>query len=420
MINNKRISMSEKELERLPIMNQLLEKRISQAEASLKLEVSIRQIRRLLYNYRQQGAKGLISRKRGGNRGFKEDFKQEIILIVKTNYHDFGPSFASEKLRENNNLIINRETLRQWMIEEQLWVGTKLKQAKIHQTRERRSCYGELIQIDGSHHNWFEGRAPKCCLIVFIDDATGKIMELRFSDTETTKAYFNCIHNYINNHGIPVTFYSDKAGIFTVNKVNKDEEIKYETQFARVMNDLKIEMILAHSPQAKGRVERANCTLQDRLVKEMRLRKISNMEGGNKYLPEFIKSFNSKFAVIAKNDKDAHRKLEADKLLKIDEILSIKNSRKLSKNLEFSYNNTIYQVNKVKSSCSLRFAQVDILELMDGKIVIKKDSQYLKYRTIKKSVSAIKTADSKEINSMIDQIIIANSISNFRELMVGI
>jgi Homeodomain-like domain len=405
MIKEQRILMSYKELDRLQVMKKLSAGGINQEEASIELGLSTRQIRRIFHKYTVEGAEGVTARYKSGNRGFDESFKEKVIFTLKLNYHDFGPTFAAEKLREQNNLIVNRETLRQWMIEEKLWTGKKRRKARIHQSRERRSRYGELIQIDGSHHAWFEGRGSKCCLLVFIDDATGKLMELRFEESETTRGYFECVNNYIRNYGLPLAFYSDKDSVFTVNAPGKIDGLKGETQFARAMREVKIEIILAHSPQAKGRVERANGTLQDRLVKEMRLRNICNIKEGNEYLPEFIKEYNKKFSIVAASKDDAHRKIGEDELLRLEEILSIRDSRRLSKNLEFSYKNVIYQVKRKGTGYSFRHSKVDIFELADGRILVKKGSEYLNYETINKGVNALKLADSKEINSIMDKLV---------------
>jgi transposase len=402
----KRMAMSEEELDRLHIMKQLHSKLIKQADASDSLGLSIRQIKRLYRNYKRTGAEGLISNHRGGNRAISEDIKQHIITTVKDKYHDFGPYFASEKLLENNGLKINRETLRQWMIEENLWSGKKRRKARIHQSRERRHRYGELIQIDGSHHDWFEGRSPKCCLLVFIDDATSKLMEMRFEKSETTMGYFHCVDSYIRKHGLPVALYSDKDSVFTVNTPTKIDGVSTESQFGRAMRELKIETILAYSPQAKGRVERANGTLQDRLVKEMRLGNISDIDTANEYLPEFIKLYNEKFSVEAQNSSDAHREFTDDKFSKLSEALSIKSQRTLSKNLEFSFKNQIFQIKRLCSGYSFRNSKVDIFETLDGRILVKRGNEYLNYSLIGKNLYSTKIADSKEINHVMDEILV--------------
>jgi len=398
--------MSDKEIERLCIIKKIETKEITQKEAGIELGISERQVRRLLVGYRQKGGNdGIVSRHKGGNRGFTEDFKKEVIAKVRAKYSDFRPSFASEKLEEIDGLKINRETLRQLMIKEDLWKGKRRKKARIHQTRERRSRYGELIQIDGSHHDWFEGRSGKCCLLVFIDDATSKLMKLRFERSETTNGYFRVVKDYVKAYGIPYAFYSDKDSVFTVNAPSKIDGIKGVTEFARAMKELDIEIILAHSPQAKGRVERANATLQDRLIKEMRLRKIDTIEAGNKYLEEFIKEHNKKFAINDEKIVDGHREASDNILNRLDEILSFQSTRKLSKNLEMSYKNTIYQIQRHGTGYTYRGAEIVIYENTDGEIVLKKGKEVLKYKAMDKIKNQGITADSKEINKVVEAII---------------
>ena len=192
------IVLNEEEMDRLCVLRQVKDRQLTQVEAGLRIGLTSRQIRRLLKQVEGSGFKGIKSRKLGGNRSFPEDFKARVMTVVKASYADFGPTFAAEKLLECNGLTVNRETLRQWMIETGLWKGRPRKAARIHQSRERRPRFGELVQIDGSHHDWFEGRAPKCCLLVFIDDATSEILALRFEPSESTMGYMRCLEGHIN------------------------------------------------------------------------------------------------------------------------------------------------------------------------------------------------------------------------------
>ncbi|GHT92833.1 hypothetical protein FACS1894122_07190 [Alphaproteobacteria bacterium] len=276
----------EEEMDRIYVLRQVKERKLTQSEAGRQLGLSERQIRRLLERMSEDIA-GIRSRKRGDNRAFKEEFKQRILAIVREKYPDFGPTFASEKLR-------------QWMMEDGLWHGRMRKNTKTHQSRQRRSRFGELVQIDGSHHDWFEGRCPKCCLLAFIDDATSELICARFEKAETTLGYMRCVYEHVQTYGIPVSYHSDRHSIFKTSRNDTTTQFA-DMQFNRALKNLGIELICAHSPQAKGRVERANKTLQDRLVKEMRLRKISSIEEANRYLPEFIKQHNKKFAVAAQS-----------------------------------------------------------------------------------------------------------------------
>ncbi len=208
--------------------------------------------------------------------------------LVRRHYVDFSPTFAHEKLTEVHHLAFSVETLRQWMIAAGLWLAKSRKKARVHQRRPRRPCVGELVQIDGSPHDWFEERAERCTLLVFIDDATSRLMALRFVPAETTQAYMETLRACLDQHGRPVALYSDKHSIFRVNHPEHEGEV---TPFSRALKTLDIEPIHAHTPQAKGRVERASQTLQDRLVKELRLRHINDMGQANAFLPEFIETY---------------------------------------------------------------------------------------------------------------------------------
>jgi len=247
------------------------------------------------------------------------------------------------------------------MIKENVWQFKKRKKASIHQMRERRSCEGELVQIDGSPHDWFEGRREECCLLVYVDDATGKIKNLRFEEGETCAGYFKTTLEYINQFGLPLAWYTDKDSIFKNNTPEKAQA--GETQFARAMRNLGIKIFCANSPQAKGRGERMNGILQDRLVKELRLRNISNLETANMYLPEFIDDYNSRFAVVPKSPVDAHRSVVHNES-ELTLILSFQYERVLSKNLELSFKNVIYQIQTVGQGYGLRYAKVAVCEDM--------------------------------------------------------
>lgn len=283
------VTMSHKELNRLQIIQESLTRHITQEQAAARIGISIRQVKRLVQRYRNEGSSGLVSRRRGKrpNNSFSIEFRATVISLLKGSYADFGPTLACEKLREIHGLSLSVETLRKWMVEEGLWRERRRKIARIYQRRMRRPSYGELIQIDGSPHDWFENRGPRCTLIVFIDDATSALMALRFAPAETTRAYMETLRGYLNDHGVPLALYSDRHSIFRVNNPEREGEL---TQFTRAIKTLGIEPIHANSPQAKGRVERANQTLQDRLVKEMRLQGISDIETANAWLPTFIEA----------------------------------------------------------------------------------------------------------------------------------
>jgi len=254
------LTMSAKELDRLEIISRVIERRLTQRKAAERLGLSVRQVERLCRAFRTDGATGLVSRKRGrpSNRKLAAVVRDRALDLAQGRYADFGPTLACEKLTEQHGFDLSRETLRRWMIDAGLWVPRSQRDRRAHQPRHRRSCLGELVQIDGCDHAWFEDRGPKSTLLVYVDDATGRLMELRFVPSESAFDYFTSTRAYLEQHGKPVAFYSDK-------------------------------------PQAKGRVERAHLTLQDRLVKELRLRSISTPEAGNAFLPLFRADYNRRF-----------------------------------------------------------------------------------------------------------------------------
>jgi len=391
------LTMSTAEVTRLEIMQRIESRTLKQCEAAKQLGLSKRQIIRLVKEYRKKGPAGLISKRRGKqrNRSHSKDFKEKVMSLVHKHYADFGPTLAAEKLEERDKLSINKETLRQWMMTEGLWKGKRQKTCTVHQHRARRSCLGELVQIDGSLHDWFEGRAERCCLLVFIDDATSRLLSLRFEKAETTRGYFRATRDYINRCGRPLTFYNDKHGIFRIN-IAEAKSGTGESQFGRAMRELGIEVICANSPQAKGRVERANSTLQDRLIKELRLQKISDMASANAFLPAFMEAHNKRFAVAAANSTDAHRKgLPKEEAL--DLIFTKQCVRTLSKNLELSYDNIIYQIQISGKGYGMRRSKVTICD--DGKdhITLLYKGKVLTYKVFDKKNRPAPIATSKEI-----------------------
>lgn len=395
-------TMSETELTRLEIIQRVESHALKQREAAKQLGLSKRQTIRLVKKYRREGPSGLISKHRGkkGNRTHSESFKQKVIPLVHKHYDDFGPTLAAEKLQERHNLLINKETLRQWMIAAKLWKGKRQKVRTIHQQRARRPCLGELVQIDGSPHAWFEERGEKCCLLVFIDDATSRLLQLRFEKSETTQGYFRATRDYIERYGRPLSFYNDKHGIFRINAVEAKTGTG-ETQFSRAMRELGITIICANTPQAKGRVERANSTLQDRLVKELRLEKISDIESANAFLPKFMEAYNQRFSVKAANPADAHRKgLPEDKVL--DLIFTKQCVRTLSKNLELSYDNIIYQVKISGKGHRMRYAKVTVCDDTKGQVTLLYKNRVLAYEVFDKKNKAATIVSSKEIYEKAD------------------
>ena len=395
--------MSEKELERLSVIHKIIDKRLTQTLGAQQLGLTVRQVKRLVRKYKQDGAEGLVSKQRGqvSNNKFSDQKIENIKKIVLINYYDFGPKFATEKLTEKHGIKVSKETLRQWMIDWGLWQAKRQKQAKTHPQRDRRDCYGELIQIDGSPHPWFEDRGPKCCLLVAIDDATSRLCSLHFEPTETTAGYFKLMRKYINNHGLPLATYSDRHGIFRINIPTAGEET--ETQFGRAARQLGIEVICANSPQAKGRVERANKTLQDRLVKEMRLLGINDIEAANAYLPTFMEDHNNRFAVDAKSSENAHRKiLPTNEEMNL--IFSYQEDRTISKNLEISYENVIYQIITNTTGYRLRHSIVTVCKDLNEVITIVCRGKILNYKCHKRAKRNADIVDAKQLGAKLDLI----------------
>lgn len=365
------VTMSHKELHRLQII---------QEQAAARIGISIRQVKRLVQRYRNEGPSGLVSHRRGKrpNNSFSTEFRATVISLLKGRYADFGPTFACEKLREIHGLSLSVETLRKWMIEEGLWRERRRKIARIYQRRMRRPSYGELIQIDGSPHDWFENRGPRCTLIVFIDDATSALMALRFVPAETTRAYMETLRGYLNDHGVPLALYSDRHSIFRVNNPEREGEL---TQFTRAIKTLGIEPIHANSPQAKGRVERANQTLQDRLVKEMRLQNISDIETANAWLPTFIEAYNNRFATSPRTTDNAHLDVHHSEE-ELGYIFSLQAKRVLSKNLTFQYKSSAFQVRSEGRGYRLRHSVVTVCENFDGEINVLYDGKALGWESM--------------------------------------
>lgn len=375
----KLVTMSKKELSRYTALQQVLEKRMKQVNAAEMLGISDRHFRRLLKAYKEQGAAGLLSKKRGkpSNRRLPEKLKAKTLKLMKIKYEGFGPTLGSEKLKEHEEITISKETLRQWMIEEGLWKERKLKKPKLHQSRNRRTREGELIQMDGSPHDWFEGRRDKCCLLGFIDDATSKIMHLRFEEVESTRGYLKSFEEYIKKHGKPISCYSDRHSIFRITRKEEGYIQKNITQLGRALKELDIELICANSPQAKGRIERLFNTLQDRLVKELRLNKITSLEEANKYLPQYIEKHNKQFAVAAEQEENAHRKTEED----LKKILCWKTEKTITKNLEICHGGKILQIQE-EPTRTMQKSKATVIETLDGEIKIIYKEKELKYREL--------------------------------------
>ena len=376
------LTMSRKELNRLPVIESVINRKMTQIEAASCLGLSDRQIRRIAINFSNLGPAGLIHHLRGrpSNHRVSEELKSRAIGLVKEKYSDFGPTLAAEKLEEIDNLKIGINVLRLEMIKADLWQEKKRK-AKHRSWRERKNHFGELVQFDGSHHNWFEGRGEKIVLLASRDDANN-LVNTRFYRFEGTMPVFDFWLRYIGNFGKPKTIYLDNHGTYKVNhKIALDE--KTLTQFGRACEELDIELINAKSPQAKGRIENLFGTLQDRLVKELRLKGISTIAEANTFLEaEFLPEFNQRFQKQAKKKADFHQPLTVkDNLAK---SFSIKSERLVNNDFTISFKNQWYQLDSVQPKLVLPRSKVTIEERLDGSLVIGQNDKILNCKPINK------------------------------------
>ncbi|AMV45498.1 ISNCY family transposase [Paraburkholderia caribensis] len=372
------VTLNMRELDRLKMIQSVVDMGLKPARAAERLGLTVRQVERLVARYRESGAAGLASRKRDkpGNRKLDEGLALRALTIIRERYADFGPTLACEKLRECHGLVLSKETVRRLMTDAGLWIPRRQRPPKIYQPRARRACLGELVQIDGSDHRWFEDRAPACTLLVYVDDATSRLMTLHFTATESTFSYFEATRAYIERHGKPVAFYSDRASVFRSPAAGRTG--RSVTHFGRAMYELNIDTFCANSSPAKGRVERAHLTLQDRLVKELRLKGISTVAQANAYAPCFVAAYNARFAKPPKSAFDAHRPLRADENL--DLLMTWRETRRVSKALTVLYDRVLYLLDDTPDNRRLVHRYIDVWEYPDGRIEIRADGQVLACR----------------------------------------
>ncbi len=368
-----------KELKYLHVIRKVLDKAMSQVEASAVLSLSPRQIRRRVKRVRLEGDRGVIHRSRGrpSNRRISEEIRGKIIALYRSEYSDFGPTLASEELLERNQLRVNDETLRLWLMQSGDW-SKRRKRRSYRRWRERKPHRGEMVQMDGSHHDWFEGRGSKCVLMSYVDDATGRAFA-RFYAYEGTLPAMDSFKRYLRQYGIPVRVYVDRHTTYkSPAKASVEDELHNtapRSQFERALKELGVEVIHAHSAQAKGRVERLFRTLQDRLVKEMRLEGIERLEEANAFLKRYLPVYNRRFSVLPRESPDLHRALPKD--LKLDSIFCFKTESTLRNDFTVAYKRKLYQI-EGKTQAS----RVKIHEQLDGSIKIFSHGQALKFRRI--------------------------------------
>jgi hypothetical protein len=399
------VSMSKQEFGRLEVLLRVQSGRLRVADACELTGLRRRQVFRLLRGLKQDGATSLLSKHRGkpSNHRLPTEVRSLALSLVRERYVDFGPTLAAEKLAARHGCSVSHETLRGWMIADGLWQDRRHRLPSPHQPRRRRECLGELVQIDGSEHAWFEDRAPPCTVLAFVDDATSRLMQVRFVNSESAFDYFRTTRAYLEQHGKPVAFYSDKHGIFRVN--NKDA-IAGEgiTQFGRALSALNIDIICANSPQAKGRIERAFGTLQDRMVKELRLAGISSTAAANAWLPGFIDAHNARFSREPANAKDLHRPLSAADDL--GEILAWREERTVTQNLTLHYDRMMLILEPTPLARGLVRKKVEVVNYPDGRFAVQFEGTALGFRVFDKiqTVQPGDIVDNKRLSAVLEQV----------------
>lgn len=373
---------------------------ITVAIAAQRLQITSRQVLRLRQRFAEGGADAMATRHRGkpSNNQLEEGLAKKALELVLADYDGFGPTLACEKLREKNNIILSKETLRQLMIGAGLWSPKAVRRAALHQPRERRPCRGELVQIDGSRHDWFEGRGAVCTLLVYVDDATGELLQLYFADTESTVSYFEATRRYIGKHGKPQAFYADRVAVFRCPVANSDTC----TQFQRAVDQLGIELICAKTPQAKGRVERVNRVLQDRLVKELRLDGIDDIEAANAWCETYIPRYNERFARVPSSKLDKHTPLHIQDDLEL--ILTICETRKLSKQLTLKHGSRMLLLNDTPDARNLVGQPIVIHTYADGCVELRANRQVFGYTSLPVLRPKNRTdTDAKSLHATLDK-----------------
>lgn len=388
------------EQEKATILTRAIEGKVTNKQAAKQLRLSVRQIQRAKAAIRKDGSMSVVHRLKGkaGNHRIAEDIKKRTIELIKQKYPDFKPSFATEKLAENHAIHISYGTTRLWMMQEKLWKPHKQKQTTYRSFRPRKEYFGELVQFDGSYHLWFEDRfvdekgVPiETCLLAGIDDATGKITKAAFLSNEGVHAVFTFWKAYIEKTGKPLNIYLDKFSTYKINHKSAVDNAELMTQFGRAMMDLAITLIPANSPQAKGRVERLFKTLQDRLIKEMRLIGINTPEEGNKFLDEvFIPKFNERFTVVPEKEGNIHRGLTATDKATINRIFSVQSERVINNDFTIQFKTKWYQLAEIQPTTVRAREKVIVEEWLDKSIHFSLREKYLVYTILPKRPEKVK------------------------------
>ena len=373
------ITMAQHELRRLHVIRKAIDKVITQQDASEVIGISLRQVQRMVARVKDEGDKGIVHKSRGriSNRSISGAIRRKALTIFKTTYYDFGSTLASEKLFERDKIKINDETLRLWLRKE--GIPYKERKKRPHREwRERKAYYGQMVQMDGSHHAWLEDRGPWCVFMGYIDDATG-IPFGRFYTREGTNPAMDSLKRYIKRYGIPQSVYLDNHTTYkSPKKQSIEDELKNEialSQFERAAKELGINVIHADSPQAKGRVERLFRTFQDRLVKDLRLEKIRTIDGANDHLKVFLPKYAKRFAVKARKADDLHRPIPDG--MDLDRILCVKTARALRNDFTVAHNRKLYQILD-----NVRAKKLMVEDRLNGSMVIRHKDEALRFKEI--------------------------------------
>lgn len=399
------IWMNHKEASRMAVIQRVLDGVLTQAGAGVELGLTTRQIKRLCKRLREQGPAGMVSLRRGrpSPTRIATPVRQHFVELVRSQYADFGPQLAWEYLSERHGFTHSVQTLRSWMVADGLWQAKQRRALRQHPSRPRRPRRGELVQIDGSHHDWLEGRGPKCCLIAFIDDANSEVLGAWFFDSETSQNYLDMLKRYVSTHGIPLSLYSDRHSIFT----KSAPEDNNPTQFERALEQLGIEGICARSPQAKGRVERLFQTLQDRLCKAMRQEGICEMAAANAFLQAYIGQHNARFATSPADQADAHR-CWAGSPEELARICALHHQREMSTGQSCQFQGQIIQLLPAQAHAPKGKAKLDIAEHSDGCLEVLYNGKPLRFKrfAMNPRSRSDKLADAKQLNAKVDKVVL--------------
>ena len=393
MVGEDRVIMSVKELRRVHVIRQTMEKKLTQVQAGTVLGLTTRHIRRLIERMEQAGDQGLAHRGRGrsSNRRIPDKVKSTVLTLYEQRYGDFGPTLAAEKLAERHGIPISDETLRRWL--RAAGIDHFARRKRPHRTwRERKAHVGALLQLDGSHHDWFEGRGPRCVLMAYIDDASSRV-SARFYEYEGTIPALDSFTRYVRQYGVPLAVYADKHTTYqSPAPPTVDEQLAGGTptsQFGRALSELGVELIPAHSPQAKGRVERLFKTFQDRVIKEMRLADVSTLDAANQFLEGYLPSYNQRFTVQPAQVVDLHRPRPASRDL--DRSLCIKTPRGLRRDWTVAHHGHLYQVRT-----NVRATHVLVEERVDGTMRITHQGRPLAFHAI--TSRPVKVGEAKTVH----------------------